>query len=58
MSNGTMKNEAMDKEGPGGQLRRRLKSVRKRKRAQRLNFECETVALKMRLVKGEEDSNH
>ncbi len=45
-------------QGRGGRLKRQLKSVKKRKRARRFDFECEVVALKMRLVKIEEDSDH
>ena len=52
------KADVEEKDGPGGRLKRRLTSVRKRKRARRSDFECETVALKMRLVKIEEDGNH
>jgi len=39
-----------------GRLEKRLKAVRKRKRAQR-GFECEVVASKMRLVKVEEEND-
>ena len=60
-----MNDEPMNDERPtdieeqderGGRLKRRLKSVRKRKHAQR-GLACEAVALKMRLVKIEEDSD-
>jgi hypothetical protein len=51
------KNERNDeKESPGGRLRRRLKRVQRRSRAQH-GFECEAVALRMRLVKTKEDSD-
>jgi len=46
-----MSNESTDveeKDERGEQLKRRLKGVRKRKRARR-GFECEAIALKMRL---------
>ena len=66
MSNKAMNNDSMSNEpvgveernGPGGRLKRQLKGVRKRKRARRFDLECEAVALKMRLVKVEEDRNH
>jgi hypothetical protein len=66
MSNKTMNNDSMSNgpvgvEGTGGQggrLKRRLKGVRKRKYTRRFDFECEAVALKMRLIKAEEDGNH
>jgi hypothetical protein len=48
--------EVEEKDEGTGRLKRRLKSVRKRKRAQR-GFESEAVALKMRLIKVEEDSD-
>lgn len=38
-------------------LKGRLKGVRKRKRVRR-DFECEAVALKMRLVKVKEEGEH
>ncbi len=53
-----MKKEEEKGEGRGGRLKRQLRSVRKRKRARRLNFECEVVTSKMRLVKIEADSDH
>lgn len=40
----------------GGRLKKRLRVVRKRKRAQR-GFECEVVASKMRLVKTKEEND-
>jgi len=56
-----MNNEPMGVEKEGGRcgrLKRRLKGVQKRKRVRRLDLECEAVALKMRLIKIEEDSDH
>ncbi|MEE8389223.1 MAG: hypothetical protein V3S14_00285 [Anaerolineae bacterium] len=60
-----MNNEAMnndsgveEKDRQGGRLKRRLKGVRKRRRAHRFDLKCEAVALKMRLVKTEEGSEH
>ena len=41
----------------GGELKGRLKGVRKRKRARR-GFECEVMALKMHLVKVKEEGDH
>jgi len=40
----------------GGRLKKRLRVVRKRKRAQR-GFECEVVVSKMRLVKTKEEND-
>ncbi len=47
-----------EKDRQGGWLKRRLKGVQKRRRARRFGLKCETVALKMRLVKTEEGSDH
>ena len=55
-----MNNESMDVEGEGGRggrLKRRLKGVQKRRRVRRFDLECDAVALKMRLVKIEENSD-
>ena len=60
MDNEPMNNESMDVEGEGGRggrLKRRLKGVQKRRRVRRFDLECAAVALKMRLVKIEEDSD-
>ena len=53
-----MKKKEEESQGRGGRLKRQLKSVRKRKRARRLDFECDVVTSKMRLVKIEADSDH
>ena len=53
-----MKKKEEKDEGRGGRLKRQLRSVRKRKHARRVDFECEVVELKMRLVKIETDSGH
>jgi hypothetical protein len=45
-----------EKESPGGRLKRQLKRVQKRSHA-RYGFECEAVALRMRLIKTKEDSD-
>jgi hypothetical protein len=51
------RNESKDeRESPGGQLRRRLKRVQRRSQA-RYGYECEAVALRMRLVKTKEDGD-
>ena len=51
------KNERNDeKESPGGRLKRRLKRVQRRSHAAH-GFECEAVALRMRLIKTKEDSD-
>jgi len=51
-----MKTKTAEAGSKEGRLKRRLKSVRKRKRARR-DFECDVVALKMRLVEIEEHSD-
>ena len=56
MSNGPVGVEERDRQG--GRLKRRLKGVRKRKYARRFDLECGAMALKMRLIKAEEDGNH
>jgi hypothetical protein len=50
------KQGADGREGLGGRLRRRLRVVQKSEYA-RYGFECEAVALRMRLVKAKEDSD-
>jgi hypothetical protein len=45
-----------EKESSGGGLRRRLKRVQRRSHA-RYGFECEAVALRMRLIKTKKDSD-
>jgi len=50
-----MKMKGAEENESGGRIGGRLKGVRKRKRAQR-GFECEVVALKLRLVKIKERS--
>jgi hypothetical protein len=45
-----------EKESPGAQLKRRLKRVQRRSHA-RQGFECEAVALRMRLIKTKEDGD-
>ncbi len=45
-----MTTKGMEENESGGRMGGRLKGVRKRKRSRR-GFECEVVALKLRLVK-------
>ena len=47
---GKMTTKGMEENESGGRMGGRLKGVRKRKRARR-GFECQVVALKLRLVK-------
>ena len=47
---GKMTTKGMEENEGGGRMGGRLKGVRKRKRARR-GFECQVVALKLRLVK-------
>ena len=60
IDDGVRENGRKDEEdrfdGHGGRLKRRLRSVKNRRRA-RNGFECESVALRVRLVKAEEDSD-
>jgi hypothetical protein len=51
-------NERNDEQGgPRGRMKRQLQSVQRRSRA-RHGFECEAVALRMRLIKTREDGDH
>jgi len=52
-----MKAEGKGENERGGRIGGRLKGVRKRKRARR-GFECDVMALKLRLVKTRETSDH